>query len=374
MIGRDTPKITALRLGVVSYSKSREPIRFGSTVFRYAAIIATVHCGDRAIGTGTAWTQLDNEESYLKAIHPTLEESILGQDALMPFVSAAACNAEGKRIGASRVSVAVELALWDLAGQLLGAPVCQLLGRRWESLPSYVISAEDFFLTSESQYVELAQRYVADGFRACKFHMWGDPERDIAACRAVRKAIGDDVVLMLDPAGRYSRIDALRVGQAISDLGFIRFEDPLTPEDATGYRWLASRLSLPIVVNEMLLWNAEQCTAAAQGGIVQGFRMNVGRAGVGEALRFGAIAEVSGTELDIAAFVPRGALEACLHVALASPATRWFEHHEAMDLERIPGVSPGFTVEHGIATPSKQAGLGFKVDWKELDSHCRWVK
>ena len=41
--------------------------------------------------------------------------------------------------------------------------------------------------------------------------------------------------------------------------------------------------------------------------------MNVGRASVSEALRFGAIAEVSGTELDIAAFVPRGArsLSAC---------------------------------------------------------------
>jgi L-alanine-DL-glutamate epimerase-like enolase superfamily enzyme len=181
------------------------------------------------------------------------------------------------------------------------------------------------------------------------------------------------MVLMLDPAGRYSRADAVRVGHAIAELGFARLEDPLSPEDAAGYRWLATRLSVPVVANETLLWNAEQCAAAARDGVVQGLRLNVGRAGIGEALRMAAIAEANGAELDIAAFVPRGGLEACLHVALASPATRWFEHHEALGLEEVPGISPGLVIENGTASPVDGPGLGFQIDHRLLDDHCRWV-
>jgi L-alanine-DL-glutamate epimerase-like enolase superfamily enzyme len=365
--------ITDLRLGTVRYDKGRAPIRFGSTTFHYAAIVATVRCNDGSVGTGFAWTQIEDEQAYLKAVQPPLATSIIGLDARVPFAAGAACRAEAGRIDAGRVSAAVEIALWDLAGRVLDVPSYQLLGCKKTSLPSYVISAEDFFLKSATQYVDLAQRYAANGFRAAKFHMWGDANRDIAACRAVRDAVGDDFVLMLDPAGRYSRDDAVRVGRAIGDLGFSRFEDPLPPADAAGYRWLATRISVPIVANESLQWNAEQCAVAARTGVVQGFRLNVGRAGIGEALRLGAIAEANGAELDIAAFVPRGGLEACFHVALAGSATRWFEHHEAMGLDEVPGISPGFVIEQGIATPLPGPGLGFLVDDVELGRHCMWV-
>jgi L-alanine-DL-glutamate epimerase-like enolase superfamily enzyme len=336
-------------------------------------MVATVHCNDGSIGTGIAWTQLEDELSYLRAVRPALASTVVGLDAELPFVSSAAVRAAGQRVDGGRAAAAIESALWDLAGRVLDVPCYQLLGCRQKSLPSYAISAEDFFVKSASEYVDLAQRYVAEGFRACKFHMWGDPDRDIAACRAVRRAVGDGVDLMLDPTSRYSRSDALRVGHAIEELGFIRFEDPLPPGDAAGYRWLSSRLAVPLVVNETLQWNAEECAVAARAGIVQGFRLNIGRAGVNEALRMGAIADSNGLELDIAAFVPRGGLEACLHVALASPASRWFEHHGALGLEEVPGISPGFTIADGRATPRDGPGFGFLVNWEELEHHCRWT-
>lgn len=366
-------RIKQLRLGRVAYDQGRATIQFGTTTFRYAAVVAAIESDDGATGIGVVWTQLDDELGYLAALRAPLESAIVGMDAEVAFLSSAAVRGAGQRIDAGRVAAAVELALWDLAGRVLDVPCYQLLGCRRRSLPSYVISAEDFFVTSVSGYVELAQRYVAEGFKACKFHMWGDARRDIEACRAVREAVGDDIGLMLDPAGRYGRTDALTVARAIEELGFIRFEDPLPPGDAAGYRWLASRVSVPLVANESLLWSAEECAAAARDGIVQGFRMNVGRAGITEAMRMAAIAEATGTELDIAAFVPRGGLEACLHVALASPASRWFEHHGAMGLDEVPGLSAGFAIRDGIATPSDQPGLGFTVDRQELDRHCTWV-
>lgn len=366
--------LKTLRLGRIAYDRGRPQIRFGSSVFRYAASVAMVEADDGTRGLGVTWTQLDDELSLLSAVQPALAEAIVGLDAALPHPSSAAVRSAGQRVDAGRIASAVELALWDLAGRHLHVPTYQLLGARRHTLPSYVISAEDFFVETVEGYVELARRYAAEGFKACKFHMWGDARRDIEACRAIRAAAGPEMGLMLDPAGRYGRDEALTVARAIEELGFIRFEDPLPPADAAGYRWLAPRVSVPLVVNETLTWNAEECAVAARNGTVQGFRLNVGRAGMVEALRGSALAEATGTELDIAAFVPRGGLEACLHVALASPTTRWFEHHGAMGLDAVPGLSPGFTIENGVVTPADQPGFGFRVDWMEFDKHCAWAR
>lgn len=367
------PRITKLRLGHVAYERGREPIRVDASIFRYSATVAAVEAEGGAIGLGVVWTQLDDEVLYLRSLQPALEATIIGQEADLPFVSGNAVRAAGQRIDGGRIASAVEQALFDLAGRVLDLPCYQLLGARRRAIPSYVISAEDFFVKDMADTLALAKRYVADGFKACKFHLWGDPRRDIETLRALRQALGNDIALMLDPTSRYNRSEALAVGRVIEELGFIRFEDPLPPADAAGYRWLSRHLSVPLMANETLTWSAEQCAQAARDGAVQGIRFNVMRGGIGEALRHGAIAEGNGIELDVAAFVPRGSLEASLHVALASPASRWFEHHGALGLDEMPGLSPGFSIDKGIAMPNGAPGFGLGIDWPELDRHTQWI-
>lgn len=367
------PRIIKLRLGRVAYERGRDPIRVGASIFRYAATIAAVEADDGTFGLGVVWTQLDDELLYLRSLQPVLEAAIVGQEADMPFLSGSAARAAGLRIDGARIASAVEQALFDLAGRVLKVPCYQLLGARRRAIPSYVISAEDFFLKGTEDTVALAQRYVADGFKACKFHLWGDPRRDIETLHTLRRTLGNEIALMLDPTSRYGRPEALAVGRVIEELGFVRFEDPLPPADAAGYRWLGRHLSVPLMANETLTWSAEQCAQAARDGSVQGFRFNVMRGGIGEALRYGAVAEGNSAELDIAAFVPRGSLEASLHVALALPASRWFEHHGALGLDEVPGLSPGFLIEKGIAMPNGAPGFGLGIDWAELDRHTKWI-
>lgn len=367
------PRIIKLRLGRVAYERGRNPIRVGASIFRYAATVAAVEAEDGTLGLGVVWTQLDDELLYVRSLQPVLESAIVGQEACLPFLSGSAVSATGQRVDGGRIASAVEQALFDLAGRVLGVPCYQLLGARRRAIPSYVISAEDFFLKSTEDTVALAQRYVADGFGACKFHLWGDANRDIETLRALRQTLGNDIALMLDPTSRYGRPEALAVGRVLEELGFVRFEDPLPPADAAGYRWLGRHLSVPLMANETLTWSAEQCAQAARDGAVQGFRFNVMRGGICEALRYGAVAEGNGAELDIAAFVPRGALEASLHVALAAPASRWFEHHGALGLDEVPGLAPGFSIDKGIATPNGTPGFGLGIDWAELDRHTTWT-
>ena len=85
-----------------------------------------------------------------------------------------------------------------------------------------------------------------------KLHVWGDPDRDLEACRAARKAMGDDTPLMLDSTSLYNRQDALRVGRELERLGFFWYEEPICDWDIEGCAELARMLDIPLAGTERL--------------------------------------------------------------------------------------------------------------------------
>jgi L-alanine-DL-glutamate epimerase-like enolase superfamily enzyme len=363
-------RIASIKLGCVYYGDRRPALEWGGVRVAAEALVVLLRSDCGAFGLGVTWLGKLDARLSLAAADEVLAATLLGGTATLPFAAAARVAA----LGFDHVSAATEAALYDLAGRLLQVPAYHLLGARREQAPSYVISADEFSFTRPEQYVELAERYVQAGFRACKFHLWGDARRDVPVCAAIREAVGPDVALMLDPASRYGRQDALHVGRAIEELGFVRFEDPISMLDKSGYRWLSPRVNVPIFVNDSERWNIGNCAEAARDGLIQGLRFNVGRAGLVGGLAMGALAEATGVEFDVAGFAPRGGLEACLHLGLASQASRWFEHHELARLEEVPGIAPGYAIEAGTTVPSGRAGLGCDVDLAELESHCTWAR
>lgn len=366
-------RISEVRLGCVEYGRGRPPVRFAGHVFRYAALVACVRCEDGTSGLGIAWARLEDEIGYARSGLPTIAEALIGQDGELPFETGRLVQERAHRPGLARLANVTELALWDLAGRLQEVPVADLLGRKHRALPAYAISADEFGFTSIDQYLALVSDFAARGFRACKLHLFGTAERDIEACREIRAAVGEGMVLMLDPAGRYRPRDALKVGRAIAELGFVRLEDPLAPDDRAGYRWLSPRIDVPIAVNDSLRWTSHECLDAIQAGILQCVRMDPGRAGMAQALRMAAVADAAGAEFDVSAFAPVGGVEASLHLSLASSASRWFEHHEAAGLDEVPGLATGISIVDGVARASDAPGLGATIDWAELDRHGDWA-
>ena len=145
------------------------------------------------------------------------------------------------------VTSAVDVALWDLAGKALNAPVWKLLGGYREQLPAYASSAH---LSREELYIEEALASRAKGYGAYKIHPFGEADRDIALCRAVRDAVGPEMALMLDPVGVYDHHQAMRVGRELEKLNFYWFEEPLIDYDLRGYAELCRDLDIPVVVGE----------------------------------------------------------------------------------------------------------------------------
>jgi L-alanine-DL-glutamate epimerase-like enolase superfamily enzyme len=142
---------------------------------------------------------------------------------------------------------AVDIALWDIAGKAACLPVHSLLGSYRDRVPAYISSA---VLPSAQAYADEAQHYRSLNLAAYKIHPPQSWQGDIKVCEAVRKAVGDEYLLMLDAAWSYDYGAALRVGLAVQDLGYYWYEDPLADADIYNYVELKKHLHIPIMATE----------------------------------------------------------------------------------------------------------------------------
>ena len=142
---------------------------------------------------------------------------------------------------------AVDIALWDIAGQLAGLPIHRLLGSYRDRIPAYISSA---VLGSAGAYAEEALHYRELNMAAYKIHPPQSWREDIRICEAVRKAVGDDYLLMLDSTWAYDYPAALRVGLAIEEMGYYWYEDPLADADLYNYIELRKHLKIPLMATE----------------------------------------------------------------------------------------------------------------------------
>jgi L-alanine-DL-glutamate epimerase-like enolase superfamily enzyme len=176
------------------------------------------------------------------------------------------------RIVSYRTIGAVDTALWDLCGKIAKLPVHALMGTCRTSILAYASSQ---VLPDIAAYVDQAQTFKANGWRAYKIHPPRDPDQDIKVCQAVRKAVGDDFRLMLDSTWSYGYTDALRVGRAIEEMGYYWYEDPMSDEDIYNYVKLREKLDIPIMATEFPaggletypIWLTERATDYLRGDI-----------------------------------------------------------------------------------------------------------
>ncbi len=147
---------------------------------------------------------------------------------------------------------AIDVALWDLRGKLLGQPVSVLLGgRRREKVSVYATGM--YFTQSPDLAQELAAEasaYVRQGFKAVKMKVGLGLEADLRNIAAVRNAIGPEISLMIDANHAYSRSEARQVAEMAKDFEIAFFEEPLSPEDYAGYRELRMAAGVPIAAGE----------------------------------------------------------------------------------------------------------------------------
>jgi L-alanine-DL-glutamate epimerase-like enolase superfamily enzyme len=157
----------------------------------------------------------------------------------------------------------VDCALWDLLGRAVNLPVHKILGGCRERVKAYASSFDH--LGKPEDYAEHAAACKKQGYRAYKVHayvQWDPhnwepaplvpafPKEDVEVCKAVREAVGDDMILMLDPFGGYSLNQALWVGRELEKLDFYWLEHPMMETRIEAYRRLTQELDIAVLSPE----------------------------------------------------------------------------------------------------------------------------
>jgi L-alanine-DL-glutamate epimerase-like enolase superfamily enzyme len=136
----------------------------------------------------------------------------------------------------------IDLALWDLAGKILGQPVWMLLGGLSDRVLAYASSGS---LRTPEETADLAEHYLARGFRAMKIRFGrSDWREDVAVVEEVRRRVGDRLVVMVDcnqgwqmpwdTRTFWSLKDAVPVARSLADLDVYWIEEPLHRGDYEG--------------------------------------------------------------------------------------------------------------------------------------------
>ena len=158
---------------------------------------------------------------------------------------------------------AVDCALWDLLGRMVDLPVHKILGGARDKVKAYASTYPN--IGKPEDYAEHALECKKQGYKAYKVHAYicwnphtwepapqvpGFPKEDIEVCKAVREAVGDDMVLMLDPFGVYTLEQSLWVGRELEKLNYYWLEHPMVETRTEAYRRLTRELDIAILSPE----------------------------------------------------------------------------------------------------------------------------
>ena len=117
----------------------------------------------------------------------------------------------------------VDIALWDLAGRAYGPR----RGRCSGGAPGDPAYASTTTFGSVEEYLEIADQCLELGYPAIKLHAFGDAREDARLCTALRHHVGDDLPLMYDGSAGFDLPDAVYLGHALADAGYLWYEEPL---------------------------------------------------------------------------------------------------------------------------------------------------
>jgi mandelate racemase len=214
-----------------------------------------------------------------------------------------------------------DMACWDALAKAAGVPLVQLLGGRVQPVKAY--NSNGLGLIAPAAAAREAQELIAEGnFDAVKVRL-GRPtlDEDLAALRAVRKAVGERVLLPCDFNQGLTVMEAVRRGRALDEENVYWIEEPIIYDDLVGNAKIAREVTTPIQLGENFYGPqvAADAIAAEACDYMMFDLMRIG--GVSGWLRAAALAQAAGIEVS-SHILP----EVSCHVLAVTPTRHWLEY------------------------------------------------
>ena len=298
--------------------------------------------------------------AHMKPIAALVEAmgGMLKGDTVAPFEIEKKLRARYALLGVHNMVLfamaAIDMCAWDALGQALGQPVVRLLGGEPKPIPAYNSNGLGILKTKE--LTREAEQLVAEGFSGIKLRL-GRPTAaaDIEALRAVKKAIGPKVTLMVDFNQGLTVVEAIRRGRMIDEEGGVHWiEEPIRADDYAGCAKVAREVATPIQIGENFMGPEQMAQAIAAGccDYVMPDAQRIG--GVTGWMRAAALAQGAGLEMSSHLFP-----EASCQLLATTPTCHWLEYVDWAD----PVLETPTRIKDGKAIGPAGPGLGMK--WNE---------
>jgi D-galactarolactone cycloisomerase len=327
-----------------------------------------VHTDEGVIGTGSSYTTDQLVRASLDVLRPLYE----GENPLEPQRVTEKLHQHtfwlGRGGAITHAISGIDIALWDIFGQVSGQPIGRLLGGRYrDSVLAYASVLAD----QPQPLHEHLSKLKEDGFRAFKIG-WGpfgrvSDENDEAIVAAARDAVGPESALMVDAGASDAFWDhgfkwALKTAAMLEAFAVDWFEEPLSPDALEDYVTLRRLAPVAIAGGEVFTRRQafEPWLAAGALDIVQPDATKAG--GITEVLRIGWAAQRHGVRL-----IPHGwntavGLAADLHLASALPGTDMVEYMtDSLYIDQITSERWRLDDEGRLPIPNGP-GLGIALD------------
>lgn len=254
---------------------------------------------------------------------------------------------------------AVDIAVWDLLGQVTGLSVAALLGGAFRyEIPSYVTSVGG---TTDAERADRVAELHSTGVQNVKLHLGNGVAEDLATFDAVANQTPAAAVAV-DAHCVYDLPDALRLARGLDSRGAWFLESALAAENLKGHAELAAAVDLPIAGGEALRNHFEAADWIAAGAYDY-LQPDIGRTGITEGNLIATLAEAAYRPILPHHSAALGvALAAGLHVAAAAPNAPFFEYGPSTVELANRLLRVGIRAEPDRLVLPDGPGLGIEVD------------
>lgn len=271
---------------------------------------------------------------------------------------------------------AIDIAMWDALGRALGVPVHLLLGGRTRDRLTPYASAG--YVTRDNDHERFAdglRALAAEGYRGVKIKIGLGFDSDLARAQTAREVFGPDAALFLDFNGNYTADQALRSIDALRDMRPSWVEEPVAPDDRSGWALLRG-CGIPLAAGEAVYtrYGFRDLIAGRMVDIVQPDVSKCG--GLGEARVIAHLAQT--WNVRFSPHVWGGVIAQAASVQLLAsvpdyphvdhvPEPLWFEYDRGRnDLREALAGHPFDLVDGEVVVPDGH-GLGIDVDEDALE-------
>jgi L-Ala-D/L-Glu epimerase len=345
----------------------RKPLRFASGEITAAEhVLVRVHTDDGLVGTAEApprpFTYGETQASIIAVIDGIFAPQVVG---LSPVEREAMHARLNRTIANPTAKAALDMAVWDVIGQSLGASVTDLLGGYTDRMRvSHMVG----FAAPQEMVADAERIRDTYGITTFKVKVGRRPiDLDVAACRALRAALGPQIELYIDGNRGWTPADSARALRAMDDLDLLFAEEPCPADDVLGRRWLVTQSRIPIFADESVSRPGEVIRELL-GGAANGVSIKTARTGFTYSQRVLSQCEGLGVDVVMGNQIDGqlGSLcSAAFGAAFELTSRRAGELSNFLDMSDDLLAEP-LQIEDGTLRVRESPGLGIEIDADKL--------